>query len=265
MIALRKIAMMLPASVSVLAVTAIGAEKASSQPVRTPLPTPLQSRAIPMFSVSGYPTLIVHGMYPVLAGSAPGSDRVNKELRRAVVSEEEGFRRLLASMRPHMPASARRALHGGFEMTFSRLPASASDELVSVLMKANECVPGCTHSGTWFSMSVQVPAGTRITLRSLFAKPTRALKALAGMVTRRVTTVNGCVRRYLDPVGFAPTWKNYRFFALLPAGLAIGFPTSQVSLPVCGRISVVLPYRSLDSYLGPLGRRLIAAVRSPRS
>jgi len=63
--------------------------------------------------------------------------------------------------------------------------------------------------------------------------------------------------------GFRPTIQHYRYFALLPRGVEIGFPVGDVGYPSCGRLHVSMPYQVLRRYLSPLGRELVAGFRAP--
>ena len=112
------------------------------------------------------------------------------------------------------------------------------------------------------------PVGLTRCLRDLFASPGRALDALAAASRK-----NGCVAVALHDPGLGPyvapwlkpTMSNYRYFALTPQGLAVGFEQDTVASPPCGRVEVTVPYSVLRPYLSRLGATLIAAVRRPRS
>lgn len=244
----------------VLLVQDVGPSTAGS-PV---LPLLIKSVPIPSFKVSGYPSLIVRGVYPRVLGPGVTVDAVNRGLRNEVVAEERRFGRVLRSAEPTIPPAARRTMRGGFAMSLSPSLTSASTVVVSALMLTSECEPGGTGCDFWFSITLQVPSGDLVRLPRLFAKPRNGLRVLARIAEGHVLASNGCVRpsRY-DPTGFAPTWKNYRSFALTPAGLAIGFDTSQVGFPSCGRVSTIVAYPLIAPYLSTLGRQLVIGVRSP--
>jgi hypothetical protein len=121
-------------------------------------------------------------------------------------------------------------------------------------------------------MTVLVPSGARVSIRELFAPRSHGLNALAKAVKASVVANDKCIRQSLrDRVigrdsarGFAPTARNYRYYALAVNGLIVGFPVGHVGAYQCGRIETTVPYRVLRLYLSKLGRQLVAGVRRPR-
>lgn len=214
---------------ALVAIVAAGVLAGSSSATDATLPLSLTGAPIPQFRVVGYPTLIVSGTYPRVARSELDLHSVNRRLRQAVVIEEQRFARFLRAERRHIPAASRRAMHGGFSTRLTRPLSSASTSLVSALMPTKECEPGSTACDVWFSVKVRVPSGDAVTLRQLFTNPVHGLTHLARLAQRRLLAQNGCVTpANHDPEGFAPTWSNYRAFALTPTGLAIGFGIGRV-------------------------------------
>lgn len=228
-------------------------------PVASPLPvTPAR---VPPFAVPGYPTLVIGGSYPSLRGSEYAT--LNAALKTAVIAEERSFARFLQRERRHIPLSARRAMHGGFELSFKRSLVSASTEEFSALMDATECEPGGTGCNYWFAVTLRVPSGEPVTLRSIFSNSTAGLRALAEAAKQAVLHSNKCIASSPNIPGFLPTWRNYKAFALTARGIAVGFDTSQVGFPVCGPVNAIVAIEKIERFLSPSGMRLLESVRNP--
>jgi hypothetical protein len=109
---------------------------------------------------------------------------------------------------------------------------------------------------------VQVATGRRIAISDLFAHPALALPVLESAWKARFRHAEPrawpCVANY--PRDYRPTPDNYRYFALTPRGLAIGFWQA----PACDRLEATVPYPLLQPYPGALGRELIAGVHAPK-
>ena len=160
---------------------------------------------------------------------------------------------------------------GTYKTFVIRSLTSASSEVVSALVATLELYP-CGNDGSgWLAITVRVPSGTRVEIASLFTGAP-GLRALASSARTELIRQNRCVRGGMSDrfgrkdfaSGFGPTATNYRNFALLPSGLAVGFPLGQVSFPPCGRVEVTVPYAAVRPYLSSLGRHLIDAVRAPQ-
>jgi hypothetical protein len=224
-------------------------------------PLSVKGKPVPALRVAGYPGLITKAVYPRVSGAGLNLKVVNERLQSAVVAEEKRFGRFLRSYEPHVSKIDRQRLHGGFETSLKPSLLSASTVVVSALMPDTECVPGCTGGDFWLSVTVRVPSGDVVALPRLFANPSSGLRRLASFAERRVRASNRCIGPYFDPTGFAPTWKNYESFALTTSGIVVGFGTSQVGLPGCGRVSTIVPYHVIAPFFSDLGRQLVAGVR----
>jgi len=222
----------------------------------------VEGAPVPALRVAGYPGLVTNAVYPRVFRPGFQLEAVNQGLRTAVVAEEQRFARFLRSYEPRVPKLDRQTLHGGFETSLKPSLLSASTVVVSALIPDTECVPGCTGADFWFSVTVRVPSGDVITLPRLFANRRSGLRALANFAERQVLASNRCIRPYFEPTGFTPTWKNYQSFALTASGIAVGFGTSQVGLPGCGRVSTIVPYSVIAPYFSGLGKQLVAGVRA---
>jgi hypothetical protein len=141
----------------------------------------------------------------------------------------------------------------------------------SALVPTITLLPSGNDGTWWLSMTIEVRGARRVTLAGLFMRPSLGLRVLANAAKQRLIGANLCVRRSyagngsLASSGFRPTVGNYEHFALLPNGLAVGFPVGQVSAPICGRTEVTVPYSIVRRYLSRLGLQLIQGVRKPRS
>ena len=236
-----------------------GTETAAAAQPASPLT--VSRTPVPHFDVSGYPSLIVTGSYPQLSGSL-GLKTVNERLRLVVIQEEERFSRFLRSEAPQIPPAQRRSLHGGFTLSIVPSFMSASTAVVSALLRMEECEPGGTGCDYWFSATLQVPSGHPVTLRELLLTPGKGIRTLARLTRLILLKSNKCIAGSPNRSGVAPSWANYREFAMTPKGLAIGFATSMAGYPSCGPVSAVVPYQSLARAFSVLGIRLVAGVRT---
>lgn len=229
---------------------------------------------IPRLRVAGYRT---SGTYPVIAGRGGDVSRVNAALRSAVTLAERKDARAALAAELRLPRRLRIRLNRYDPGTYSVSPEarwmSASTRVVSALIPVRALPPGGTDGDGWMSMTIRFPSGEAVRLRDLFADPQTGLTALADAVRRRGLAQNKCIRLSVrSPMtgnislqGFLPTDAHYRFFALTPTGLAVGFPNGQVAFSGCGRVAVTVPYKLLTRYLSRDGRDLIAGVRKPRT
>ena len=205
------------------------------------------------------------GTFPAVSDAGLHLTWANLGIRRALIDDEDRF---AAYVRSH-PADPRTA-PGQYETSPKVGLMSASSVVVSALIPAIEILPGLNGGATWVSMTVNSASGRQVRLADLFIHPAQGLKTLAAEARRRLVHDNICVRDSVAGVasgdfpasGFNPTFSNYRFFALLARGIAIGFPGEQVSNPVCGRVSITVPYKPLAPYLSVSGKQLIAGVRA---
>jgi hypothetical protein len=251
-------------SVALIGVTrGAAASSASTSPLK------VRFQRTPTFTVPHYRTV---GKYPQLSGG-PQLDlrRVNRELRQLVLHEEQWYARVARLEEVQAPDSIRLGYKGLFATPPNGRWMSASTGLVSVLLRLDEIFPGGHDAGSWLALTMRVPSGLRVVLGDLFARAAAGYRALAGAVRKRLVATNQCLRESVargNPggapayaTGFAPTAANYRHFALISGGLAIGFPAGQVASVVCNAIVTVVPYAVLDRYWSALGRTTIAAVR----
>ena len=220
-------------------------------------PAPLMVVAVPTprFQVPRYDT---RGTYPQVRDANLDLSAVNAGLRAAVILDQ----------REYAPAARRnsvgtaREYHGLYKTSIDRRLLSASTVVVSALMPATKLYPGGNEGNTWVAVTVRVPSGRPVRITSLFADPSRGLRALASAWKTRVRRTNPrmwpCVRFHL--ADYRPGARRYRHFALTVQGLTVGFWQE----PACNRLAATVPYTVLRPYLGKLGRRLIAGIRRPR-
>jgi hypothetical protein len=210
------------------------------------------------------PIAAVHtaGTYPVVQGGGRRASIVNSAVRAAVLEDERRFGRIVGKVDP-------RTAPGLYETRPAKRFISASSVVFSALVPTITLRPGGNDGEWWLAVTVIVESGRRTNLEALLSRPRTGLEALARLARTQLVRRNRCVRnslsvdgRFYRP-GFAPRAANYRYFALLPEGLAVGFPTGQVASPACGRTYVTLSYRVIDRFLSPLGRQLVQGVRLP--
>ena len=220
------------------------------------------------------PNYRTSGTYPQVSGRKVRLEAVNAALRNAVLRAQRAY---AAFVRREYMRSQPELFRPGYRYsgTYRTSPRpsliSASTVVVSALVPVLEVLPGGTAGETWLSVTVRVPSGAPVGIRGLFSQPGRGLRALAAAVRRKVLATNSCVRASnrgpggaINARGFAPTARNYRYFALTATGFAVGFPIDQVGGSSCGRVEVTVPYSVVRPYLSNLGQRLVAGVRRPR-
>jgi hypothetical protein len=132
--------------------------------------------------------------------------------------------------------------------------------VVSALLPAQELYPCGNDGNGWVSVTVRVPSGEPVTLGQLFQDPSGGPNALAVGFFHAVAPDWRLTCVVKDLPRYQPTLRNYRYFALTPRGLALGFWQE----PACNRIEGIVPYRALRPYLSSLGKMLVAGVRTPR-
>ncbi len=228
-------------------------------------------RPTPLLRVPNYRTA---GTFPqVFSGDGANVEAVNVTLRKTILEDQRRYgRRFRAVWESRIPKALQETYPGIYKTSFSSNLISASTVVVSALVPLLELFPAGNDGSTWVAFTVRVPSGETVTINDLFADPARGLTALASAARKEVLSANSCVRRSVEePVagplvarGFDATPENYRHFALIAEGFAIGFPLGQIGAPVCGRVETTVPYSVVRPHLNELGQRLVAGVREPR-
>jgi hypothetical protein len=204
------------------------------------------------------------GTYPQVSGRGLDLTPVNRAIRQALVDDQQRFGKLVPKVDP-------RVAPGEYATSPRRRLISASTTVVSMLVPTLNLQPAGNHGGWWFSATVEVATARRVAITDLFIDGSEGLKALAAAARQRLIREDICVRESIRDVwmqyppgfGFTPTRDHYRYFALLPDGVTIGFPNGQVAAAICGRVRVTVPYSVLRPYLNGLGRELVEGVRRP--
>jgi hypothetical protein len=213
----------------------------------------LNPATTPRFRVAKYDT---EGTYVQVEGEADLA-RVNAALRRIVTSDQRAYAKSARRAARHAGSNAR----GAYTTEVDPSLVSASTVVVSALMPSIHLVPGGMHGGVVLSGTVLVPSGRRVGLTRLFKRPASALRVLAREFKRAYLAnhpprYSGCVK---NRASLHPSAYNYRHFALVASGLALGIDQTDT----CGPLIATIPYDRLRPYVGHLGRRLIDAVRRP--
>lgn len=224
---------------------------AVASPVRDAVALRLVEAPTPRFAVPHYETT---GTFAQVEGTRD-LERVNAALRRIVIDDQRAYEPSAREDAPTTPSE----LHGYYRTRVDRRLVSASSAVVSVLMPATHLYPGGNHGSVLVSGTVRVPSGRRVRLTELFADPARALPVLAREFDRafRRQDPSGAVCLNEGP-WLHPTAHNYRHFALLEGGLALGFPHLN-----CRWLIATIPYDRLRPYFNQEGRELVAGVRAP--
>jgi len=207
----------------------------------------------PLLPVPRYDT---SGSIPKVSGSGIDLQHVNASLREAVLRDQRAYE-------PNARASAKHTgsrCRGTYSLVTDRRLLSASSVVVSALLPATKLYPCGNEGQGWVSVTVRVPSGKQVTLAQLFRDPEGDGLFQLGVAWFRVIARDSrlnCVVSNLS--SYQPTLRNYRYFALTPHGLALGFRQE----PACQRIVGIVPYRALQPYLSNLGKQLVAGVRRP--
>jgi hypothetical protein len=210
--------------------------------------------------IRGYDTI---GRYPNVSG-APNLGETNAALRQAILDDQDQYAKYA---RPAVKSSrdGGNPYNGIYETWVKRSLTSASTSVVSTLIPALELYPGGNDGQMWISATVDVETGQRVALRAVLAHPSRALPAIARAwdtaFIRQLRHCGGQCRQWWATMkpGSPATFANFRDFALLPSGLAIGLP----QYPAGSRMVEIVPYRVIRAYLTPLGQTLVAGVMRP--
>jgi hypothetical protein len=192
---------------------------------------------------------------------------VNRAIRNVVVLDQRHFAASVASRNIDS-----RTAPGAYETKPNRRLISASTVVLSALIPTIRRLPGLNGGAGWLSITLDTASGKQIHWADLFTHPTVGLSLVASSARHLLVANNRCVRNSLnDPTighsfasGFRPTKRNYRYFALLNRGIAVGFPLGQVGGIVCGRVTVVIGYARFERLLSRQGTRLVSNVRPPR-
>jgi hypothetical protein len=211
------------------------------------------------------PAMVTSGSFPLFTDPRIDLSRVNVVVRRVVLDDERRFRARALHVDP-------RTAPGVYNTSPDLRLVSASTVVVSVLLPAVKLYPSGNDGASWISVTVAVATGRAIGIADIFEDSARGLHALAAEAYNRLRATNTCVKGSVDDRilgrdfsrGFQPTAANYKYTALLPRGVTVGFPVGQVAAPACGRVSVRVPYSTVRPYLNDLGRALIRGVRRPR-
>jgi hypothetical protein len=218
---------------------------------------------IPPLDVQRY---VTSGSFPQVLLNGETLASVNEALRSMVTSDQAAY--AIQARQEEARASTKGT--GTYETTRAPSLISASTSVTSVLLPVLKLYPGGNDGSEWLSSTIEVPSGEVVHLSQVL-NGRSGLDGLAADVKAELRASNRCVaaslRRWRSGPNFyeglAPDISNYRTFALLPNGLAIGFPIGQVGYPTCNRVEVTVPYSKASKLLSPLGRSLVTEVRAP--
>jgi hypothetical protein len=212
----------------------------------------------------------VSGVSPVVTTTSFDDTAVNHSLRAIVIDAENSYSsQVRAELRliGGKPPSNVPAVYG---VEIDPNLISISRSLVSGLLPTGTVTFGGAPGPGWMSFSIAIPSGHNVDLLgTLFRDPTAALAYIA-----LTASTYFCGKSYLGtcPVqspleaeaslGLTPTRANFRFMALVPSGLAIGFPIHQ--MPGTNSIGIVVPYRNLHPFLSSNGKLMTSTAVEPR-
>lgn len=219
--------------------------------------TPPNVYYVPVQSLPHDRGFTVAGRVPQLRQAGPSEAVLNELLRSAV---EQGIEQAEKSVRP---TSGRFTGEGEFAVIPDRSLILANLMLVSVLLPVTESRPYGTSAPYWLSLTVE-PSSPRSIISISDVIRAAGFDRLAKSIRARLTA-NKCVVQWGSNAlssATAPRAGSFRQFALLPAGLAVGFPSRPGGpLYACGNSYVVIPYSDLVGVLSPAGQVLARDVR----
>jgi hypothetical protein len=216
-------------------------------------PLTILEEPTPVVRVPRYDT---SGTYPQARGADLDLRKANAALRKAVLADQRAYA-------PDARKAARmpNRYRGVYRTSVDRRLLSASTVVVSALLPATELYPGGSLGKGWLAMTVRVPSGAPVRISQLFTDSTRGLRVLADEWKAQFRRANPdawqCVRLHLRD--YRPAPSNYRYFALTPRGIAVGFWQE----PACNRLQATVSYALLRPYLSRLGKQLVDGVRRP--
>jgi hypothetical protein len=225
----------------------------ASTPPKTGFP---EMYYIPVQSLGHDRGFSVAGSVPQLRGAGPSGGAVNRLLRSVV---EQGIKAAEASVR-----ATSGPFVGGGEFTINPVKSliSLNPKLMSVLLPVTESRPHGTSSPYWLSVTTRL-SGSSSTIGMGDVITNAGFDRLAHSVRSRLGK-NKCVTTLGDtPLAAAtlPSAASFRQFALLPGGLAIGFPSGPSGpLYECGNLFVVIPYSQVADALSPPGNMLVKSA-----
>jgi hypothetical protein len=198
----------------------------------------------------------VTGSVPQLRHAGASEAALNERLRSVV---EQGITEAEASVRP---TSGRFAGGGEFGIIPDRSLISANSVLVSALLPVTASRPYGTGSPYWLSVTITV-SSPRSTVSISHVITAAGFGLLAKSLRARLEG-NRCVEQLASKElsrATAPMASSFRQFAMLPSGLAVGFPASANGpLYECGSPYVVIPYSQIAGAMSPAGKALAEAV-----
>ena len=213
----------------------------------------LRNVATPRLPVPRYDT---SGSIPQVTDQRTDLKVVNTALRDAVLRDQRAYT-------PRARSSAKiagRSCRGIYNVEVERRLVSASSVVVSALLPARKLYPCGNDGNGWVSLTIRVPSGKPVSLADLFRDARGEGLFRLGVGWFRVITRDWRIQCVVkDLAAYRPTLRNYRYFALTPRGLVLGFWQE----PACNRIEGIVPYARLRPYLSQLGKQLVAGVRRP--
>jgi hypothetical protein len=257
----RRISMILITAVAVLvAGVYLGVGRADAgrshqtrHAVESAAPLTVVKASTPTFRVPHYDT---RGTYPQARGSGLDLRKVNAALREGVLADQRAYA-------PDARKAARmpNPYRGVYRTSVDPRLLSASTVVVSALLPATELYPGGSLGKGWLAMTVRVPSAAPVRINQLFTESSRGLQVLADAWKAEFRRANPaawpCVGLHLSD--YRPAPSNYRYFALTPRGIAVGFWQE----PACNRLQATVSYALLRPYLSSLGKQLVNGVRRP--
>ena len=235
-----------------------GGDSGASAPARTGI-----RPSVYYISVESLPHdrgFTVAGRVPQLRHAGASQAVINARLRDVV---EEGILGSEVSVRP---SSGPFAGGGEFTITPARSLMSVDSVLVSALLPVTESRPHGTSSPYWLSVTVEV-ARPRL-VRGISAVILASGFRLLAKAARSRLAKNRCVMQWARTevqTATAPRATSFRQYAMLPTGLAIGFPSKPGGPPYeCGSPYVIIPCSALAGVLSPAGRALARGATDGR-
>ena len=208
---------------------------------------------------------ITHGTYLQVSG-VDHLEAVNAALRQLIIDDQARDRINFAPLTP-----AATTPPGEYGSGPGKQPTiSATSMIVSVLLGTEVVPPDGEWHDSWVSATLLVPSAHPVLLASLFTDSSLGLAAVAAAAKQYLLTNVPCAAEALaDPgggdvaaAGLDPgTPENHRHFAMVRAGLVIGFEQEQVGPHACGNFTATVAWSTIRSLLSPVGTWLVDRLR----
>ena len=214
----------------------------------------LEHTAVALPTTTG--TFVTLASYVQVSGIT-GLDKVNDVLKALVTNDQQVT---IASYAKIDAGTVR------YHVAVDPALISGSSKIVSLLMPVDVDPSDGVGGSYWLAATMSVPTAQPVQLVDLFVSPLSAVTTLTRLAKAHVRTeTSDCFRDSLDEE-FASTrvWSElstFGTFALLPAGLVIGFSKYQIAPGACSATKVLIPWVELADAMTESANHLVSDLR----